>query len=233
MRIAVCDDCKEDALSLKRLLGGHDVRAYSDAGSLLADVKENKKIQYDLYLLDIFMEEAINGIELAKELRRWQDEAAICFISTSDAFYREAYDLYAIQYLLKPVGEEEVKRLLDKVSKQLARNREQKLSFQFRGQAGGIPYGKILYISSREHTLSIYCTDGTVQECRGRLGEMAVRVCGDVFVRCHQSFLVNMYQVDSLSGTDLAVGGTQIPVSRRYYAEVKRRYQEILFEEVE
>ena len=78
MRIAVCDDCMEDALSLKKYLGWQEV----------------------------FMEESMNGIELAKELRRLQEEAVICFVSASDDFYREAYDLYAFQYLIKPVGEE-------------------------------------------------------------------------------------------------------------------------------
>lgn len=232
MRIAVCDDCMEDALRLKQYLGGHAIRVYSDGGSILADIKNNN-IQYDLYLLDIFMEESVSGLELAKELRRQQGEAAICFVSTSDDFYREAYDLYAVQYLLKPVQEEAVKQLLGRVSNRLAAGREQTLSFQFRGQMGSIPYRRIWYISSREHTLSIYCTDGTVQECRGRLSEMALRVCGDIFVRCHQSFIVNMYHVENLSGADLTIGGQKIPVSRRYYAEVKRRYQEILFEEVD
>ena len=115
MKIAVCDDCMRDALSVKRFLGGHEARVYSDVDSLLADVK-NKKMRYDLYLLDIYMEGPVNGIELAKMLVREQEEAAICFISTSNDFYREAYDLYAVQYLLKPVREEDVKQLLERVS---------------------------------------------------------------------------------------------------------------------
>ncbi|GFI02425.1 LytTR family DNA-binding domain-containing protein [Lachnospiraceae bacterium 64-25] len=232
MRIAVCDDCQEDALSLKKFLGGHEVKVYSDAEELLIDIA-NKNMRYDLYLLDIYLGKSIDGIELAKELRKEQEEAVICFVSTSDDFYREAYDLYAVQYLLKPVKEETLRRLLDKVSKNLLRNREQKLSFQSRGQAGSIPYSKILYISSREHTLNIYCTDGTVKECQGRLNELAMQVCGSVFMRCHQSFLVNMYHVDNLKGAELIAAGHYIPVSRRYYADVKKRYQEILFEEVD
>lgn len=232
MKIAVCDDCMRDALSVKRFLGGHEARVYSDVDSLLADVK-NKKMRYDLYLLDIYMEGPVNGIELAKMLVSEQEEAAICFISTSNDFYREAYDLYAVQYLLKPVREEDVKQLLERVSKNLVRNREKKLFFQSRGQTGSIPYSRILYISSREHTLSICCTGGIVQECKGRLNELAMQVCGEIFMRCHQSFLVNMYHVDSLSGADLIVAGQRIPVSRRYYTEVKKRYQEILFEEVD
>lgn len=233
MRIAICDDCMKDAALLKRFLGGHEASVYLDAESLLADMKD-KNIKFDLYLLDIFMGNAMDGnamdgIELAKRLRGTQEDAAICFVSTSNDFYREAYDLYAMQYLLKPVQEAEVKKLLAKVAKSIAVNREQKLSVSSRGQTSSIPYTKILYISSREHTLTICCTDGTVQECKGKLNELALKVCGDTFMRCHQSFIVNMNHVDNLSSMDLIVAGEQIPVSRRYYAEVKRRYQEMLF----
>lgn len=251
MRIAVCDDCLEDALYLKALLSGQSVRTYSDTASLLADV-ESGRVRYDLYLLDIFMEalrdilgedperegkvagkKPGDGIDLARQLRALDPEAAICFVSTSDAFYREAYDLYAIQYLVKPVREDAVRQLLDRVAKNLVRDKEQSLRFKRGGQTGTIPYRNILFISSREHTVSIYCKDGMIQECKGKLNEMEAQVCGDVFLRCHQSFLVNMYQIDYINGSELMVAGYRIPISRRYYAEVKRRYQEVLFEEVD
>ena len=232
MQIAVCDDCMEDVLPLKKFLEGHEVSVYSDADSLLADI-DNKRIQYDLYLLDIYMEESMNGLELARRLRKVQEEALICFISTSDDFYREAYDLYAVQYLIKPVKEESLKNLLRKVQKILDREGEKKLIYSWWGKNGLIPYGKIRYISSRGHTLYIYCTDGKIQESTGKLNDLEHQVCDDILIRCHQSFIVNMYHVEGLSGTNLIVAGEQIPVSRRYYDKVKKRYREILFEEVE
>lgn len=48
MRIAVCDDCMEDALHLRNILRGQEVSIYSDAKSLLADVEERNR-RYDLY----------------------------------------------------------------------------------------------------------------------------------------------------------------------------------------
>lgn len=232
MQIAVCDDCMEDVLSLKKLLEGHEVSVYSDADSLLADI-DNKRIQYDLYLLDIYMEESMNGLELARRLRKVQEEALICFISTSDDFYREAYDLYAVQYLIKPVKEESLKNLLRKVQKILDREGEKKLIYSWWGKNGLIPYGKIRYISSRGHTLYIYCTNGKIQESIGKLNDLEHQVCDDILIRCHQSFIVNIYHVEGLNGTNLIVAGEEIPVSRRYYDKVRKRYREILFEEVE
>lgn len=234
MRIAVCDDCMEDALSLKKNLDGQEVSIYSDAQSLLADV-EGKNRQYDLYLLDIFMEESMNGIELAEKLRRVQEEAMLCFVSTSDDFYREAYDLYAVQYLIKPVEKESINKLLQKAQKNLTRqtDKEKTLTYSWWGKSGTIPYGKIRYIGTRGHRLSICCTDGNIQESTGKLNELERQICGDIFLRCHQSFIVNICHVESMDGSELTIAGERIPVSRRYYAEVKKRYQRMLFEEVD
>lgn len=235
MRIAVCDDCMEDALFLKKYLAGHEVSVYSDAESLLSDVEVQNK-QFDLYLLDIFMEESMNGIELAERLQRGQEEVLLCFVSTSDDFYREAYDLYAVQYLIKPVREESIKKLLKKAQANLARrsgNKEKTLVYSWWGKSGVIPYGKIRYIGIRGHTLAICCTDGRVQESTGKLNNLEQQICGDTFLRCHQSFIVNIYHVEGMSGSDLTVAGERIPVSRRYYAEVRKRYQQILFEGVD
>lgn len=235
MRIAICDDCMEDVLSIKKYLEEQEVDIYFDADSFLAGI-ENRRKKYDLYLLDIFVKSSINGIELAQRLRAVQEEAIICFVSTSDDFYREAYDLYAIQYLIKPVQEESIKKLIQKVDRELARlsvNREKSFIYSRRGKSGTIPYGKILYISSSGHTLFVYCTDGKVQESIGKLSDLEQQLCGDTFLRCHQSFIVNIYHVEGMSGSEFTVGGRRIPISRRYYAAVKSRYQEMLFEGVD
>lgn len=233
MRIAVCDDCRQDACAIRHLLSGQEVKLYGNAESLLADVKQGGK-HFDLYLLDIFMENSMNGIELAGKLRAGDEAAAICFVSTSDDFYREAYDLYAIQYLIKPVGREELNKLLDKVEKIVLRNREKTLRYSWQRASGAIPYGKILYISSSGHVLFIHCTDGRVQESTGKLNDLEQQICGDTFLRCHQSFIVNMYHVREFSGMELtlAAEAEKVPVSRRYYAAVQERYRKIMFEEV-
>ncbi len=63
MRIAICDDCREDAMNLRSFLEGHQTKLFSGGGELLADLNEQHS-RYDLYLLDIYMESDINGIQL-------------------------------------------------------------------------------------------------------------------------------------------------------------------------
>ncbi len=119
------------------------------------------------------------------------------------------------------------------MQKNLDRDSEKKLVYSWWGKSGAIPYGKIRYISSRGHTISICCTDGSIQESTGKLNDLEPQVSGEIFMRCHQSFIVNMYRVEGLNGMDLIVAGERIPVSRRYYDGIRKRYREILFEEVE
>lgn len=233
MRIAVCDDCRQDACAVRELLPGQEVKIYGSAESLLSDVEQDGK-QFDLYLLDIFMEDSMSGIELAGKLRAWDEAAVICFVSASDDFYREAYDLYAVQYLIKPIGGEELEKLINKVEKIFIKNKEKTLAYSWRRVSGVIPYGKILYISSREHVLSIHCTDGRVQESTGKLNDLEQQICGDTFLRCHQSFIVNVYHVREIAGMEIVLAEKEekVPVSRRYYAAVQERYRKLLFEEV-
>lgn len=232
MKIAVCDDCQQDVMQIKTLFDReHDVTLYTDARILIADIEE-KKVHFDLYLIDIYMD-TINGIDVAKRIRERDEDAVICFISSSDAFYRQAYDLYAVQYLLKPIQKEEVEKLVSRVSQQISKDKVLSLQFRSRGQMGSVPYRKILFISSREHTIFVQCRDGNVQKFKGKLNEIALRVCGDTFFRCHQSFIVNMYHIDRLHGNEIFISGYRIPISRRYLSEFRRRYQEILFEEMD
>lgn len=233
MRIAVCDDYQQDACVVRELLPGQEVKLYVSAESLLSDVEQDGK-RFDLYLLDIFMENSMSGIELAGKLRACDEAAVICFVSASDDFYREAYDLYAVQYLIKPIGREELEKLIDKVEKIYIKNKEKTLGYSWQRASGVIPYGKILYISSRKHVLSIHCTDGMVQESTGKLNDLEQQICGDTFLRCHQSFIVNVYHVREIAGMELVLAekGEKVPVSRRYYAAVQERYRKLLFEEV-
>ena len=67
MKIAICDDCQEDIFQMKALLKGYDVRSYLCAEELFADMEKNN-IYFDLYLLDIYIENSMSGIDLAKKI---------------------------------------------------------------------------------------------------------------------------------------------------------------------
>lgn len=172
MNIAVCDDNDTDAARLVSMLeGAHTYRIFSSAEDLLFHLDDSSE-SFDLYLLDIFMGE-MNGVLLGKRIRKINESALICYISSSPDYYAEAFSLYAFQYLLKPVSQESFRELLRRASSQLSQNRQQSIHLHARGRNISIPYQNVLYITSMGHTLSIHCVDGHIERFGGRLGEFA------------------------------------------------------------
>lgn len=229
MHIAICDDNRADAQRLMTLLAGaHTAACFPSAEALLLELDAGKR--FDLYLLDIFMA-GMDGLELGRQLRALDEDALLCFVTTSADFYPESYRLYAFQYLVKPVAEADFAELLRRASARLERDRARRVTLVWRGRTQAVPYGRILFVTSRGHAVYVQCRDGRIEQGSGRLEELAEQLDGDVFVRCHQSYIVNLYNVDALDGDDFVCGGQRVPISRRY-AGVKDRYRALLFEEM-
>lgn len=141
MRITVCNDCQQDVCAIWDLLPGQEGKLYGSAEGLLVG-----------------------------KLRTGDEAAAICFVSTSDDFYREAYDLYAIQYLVKPVAMDKLEKLPGKVEKIFVRNQEKTLGDPWRRASGHDRKSakmELTIIEEREKLPVSRCYYATVQErCR-------------------------------------------------------------------
>lgn len=107
MYLAVCDDRKEELDALLSLLEKwerkHDAalrpKAFQSAVELVETARQER---FTLYLLDVMMP-GMDGLECARETRRFDDAAEIVFLSTSPGFAYESYGVRALNYLLKPV----------------------------------------------------------------------------------------------------------------------------------
>ncbi len=204
--------------------------AFSSAEELLYQIEE-QKTSFDLYLLDIFMG-TMNGIKLGERIRRQDSHALICFLSSSADYYAEAFSLYAFQYLIKPIAAETFQKLLSKASDQISYNQERCLNLNRKNGYLSIPYNQILFVSSMGHTLFIHCKDGSIIRHNGRLNELAISLDSRIFARCHQSYIVNLYNVFALESDFFVCDKQHVPISRRYFA-VKERYRALLFRDME
>ena len=102
MHIAVCDDNADDIKRVTFFINNrHTYKTFLNPSSLLSSLDDGE--HFDLYILDICLGNK-NGIELATEIKRYDKDPLICFISASNEFYRDAYNLYVFQYLLKPLS---------------------------------------------------------------------------------------------------------------------------------
>ena len=138
MRVAVVDDLRMDAENLRgmldrRLRSGTFIDLYASGEAFLAS-----QSRYDLIFLDIVME-GMDGIETARQLRARDMDCLIVFLTSSREYVWEAFPMHAFDYLVKPVEQERLDRVLEEAQRALA-CQERMLSLKVgRHRAGILP----------------------------------------------------------------------------------------------
>lgn len=234
MYLAVCDDKKEELNAVLSLLdqwqAEYDIclryKAFQSAVEL---VETARRERFTLYLLDVMMP-GMDGLECAREIRRFDDAAEIVFLSTSPGFAYESYGVRALNYLLKPVEREKLFSLLGQLSL-----REQRLQDALTLKTGAtivrVPYDHISYVEVMGKHVYFHLVDGDVREVVGSLKDYeALLLPRPEFMRVHRSYIVNMLQVEELSSGHIRTfSGRTVPVSRLLYPQLQKDYMALLF----
>ena len=236
MRIAVCDDNIKELSRLSNLLNDYRKKTkacftyitYSDSIALLEDVRNGV---FDFLLLDVMMP-LVNGMEFAHEVREFDGNIKIAFLTSTPEFAVESYSVEAFAYLLKPATADNLFPVLDKLFR-LSQKPEDGLSVKFKNGVANIPFFMLAYVEVINRMLCFHLTDGSTRELVAPLseyeGELLQR---PEFIRVHRAFIVNLWQVQELSSTDiLTYTGNVVPVSRRLFAQVRKAYMDQLFAE--
>lgn len=230
IHIAICEDKDEDLAHIRGLLCQIkilcDLTEYTSAESLLFDIETNQK-RFDIYFLDIYLP-GQNGVDAARHIRAADENAVLIFLTGSEEFYREAFSLYALNYLIKPVSLDDLTHVLQKALSQIAAP-EEMLQISFRGQNTILRQADIKYISSSNHVLCFHMKDGQEHTSYGRLDEPETQLASEMFVRCHKSFIVNLLYVNRLAREGFYIDDTLIPISRTHAANAKESYHRRLF----
>lgn len=231
-RIAVCDDRLEDRTQLCTLLRNScphaELEAFSSGEALLWKLSDGKR--FDVYFMDIFMD-GVSGIDTALQIRSGDYNALIVFVSTSDDFYREAYDLFAFHYLIKPINMDKLTPVLERAKEQLHRGAEQTILVNCNRQVRSLRLSNILYISSSNHNLIFHMKDDELIEVRGKLDDYIAKLPQAMFFRCHQSYVINIRHCSSLTAEGFQLCDKVIPVSRSYQKEALSRFSNNLISE--
>ena len=236
MYLAVCDDKKEELNAILSLLdewqGERDFplrrKAFQSAAELLEAARRER---FTLYLLDVIMPET-DGLEAAREIRRFDDAAEIVFLSTSPGFAYESYGVRALNYLLKPVERQKLFALLDQLCVREQKPREA-LTLKTATTIIRVPYSQIGYVEVIGKHVYFHLVDGDTREVVGSLREFeSVLLLRPEFMRVHRSYIVNMFQVEQLSSAGLRTfQGANVPVSRLTYPQLQKDYMALLFEQ--
>jgi DNA-binding LytR/AlgR family response regulator len=231
VQIAICDDSAEDIRTLAEALYAYDdsfqISDYKDGESLLEDCL-NHEILFDIIFLDIYMP-GLNGIETAGKIRNIMKEVKIIFISSSNEHYPEAYDVFAFNYIIKPLNSEKLNRILDQALMTITKERRRQIQFSYKATNYRILCRDILYIESRDKIIFFYITGRTTLQCYAKLDEILKQLPEESFIRCHQSFVVNILHVTEMAENHFRIGSSVINISKKYQKVSKDKYFEYLF----
>lgn len=220
-RLAVCEDDPAEGEHLVRmcetLLSDRQIpfslRLFDNTDTLLQVLKQDSEA-FDILLLDIRME-GQSGMALAKELYRRKIPVRFLFITGYPEYALEGYEVHPVHYLLKPVEPAVLEEVL--LRDWETHHRVRNLLLRSGGRTISLPVEEIRYMESRNHTLAV-CTVNGEYTFSISLSEAEKLAPPGVFCRCHNSFLVNIRQVEEIGRTSLRLrNGAQLPVGRRYY----------------
>ena len=172
-------------------------------------------VPYHAVFLDIDME-GMNGIETGKWIRRRDKETKIVYLTAYQDYVSGAFGVHAFQYLLKPVKEAEIRKVLEEIFSYMHTPGEKPmLDFQTVNGLLCLPAEEIYYFEYVNRRVEIVTSDG-VYAMTEKIGKVAKRMESYGFSMPHQSFAVNMQHVRNvLSGRILLDNGMEIPLAQK------------------
>lgn len=228
IRIAVVDDEKIQVELLEKYLQNwaqkKDIKAivesFYNAESFEFSWSMDKK--YDILLLDIQMS-GLNGIELAKKIRKEDNIINIIFITAVTDYIQEGYDVSAINYLIKPVREQKLYECLDRAVCKISKE-EKTILINEDGEIIRITQSHIVYIEAFAHSIDVntmeksYATRKSISMIEKELDEC-------IFIRCHRSYIVGLRYIKRIGTNQLELdNGKVIPISRRQYSKTNMAF---------
>lgn len=228
--IAICDEASADMKTLREYIEHFMPKAkfkICHTGRELTRTLQKDRDAFDLIFLEPGMEEEC-GIHTAERIRKINRKVPMIFISNTDKFYREAFDLYAFQYLRKPVAEAAVADTINMWRELNCSVKSKLLHFKYRSQVYTYHHQEVEYISSSLHTVNFHLTNGKLVHCRGKLSDFDEQLEGSSFVRCHQSFYINIEAVMGMKSDCFVMRDCVVPISRSYMKEAQNAYKEYL-----
>lgn len=236
MQIFVCED---DASQLKEMAGVINQTAihnqwkilleeFSSAETMLQNLEDRKSSgteMPDVIFTDIEMP-GINGIEFGKKVCRFASEIYLIYITAYTEYAICGYETRAYRYLLKPLEEGTVQKVLNQIFCE-AYDRKY-LLLEKHGKERMVVLDEIVYFSAQDNYTVVHTTEDTYLS-RISLHMYEQELEEEGFFRIHRKYLLNMYHYKGRTNNSIIVSGNQeLPVSRRKKDVFCARYRSLL-----
>ena len=225
LSIAVCDDNETDLQYITDMVNAWamqgripvSIKTFPSAESFWFHYSENK--DYDILLLDVEMG-ALNGIELAKQIRAQNSCVQIVFITGYPDFIAEGYEVSALHYLMKPVKPEKLVEVLDRAA-DLRQKERPFLLVSSERETIRLFLDDIYYVESQGHYMLIH-TEQMQYRVRMTVSGLLEKL-DEGFYRCSRSFIVSLRHVCRITKSEVFLENqVSLPLGRGQYDEINK-----------
>ncbi|MFI5171422.1 MAG: LytR/AlgR family response regulator transcription factor [Chitinophagales bacterium] len=239
IKVIIIDDEPLARSIVKEYLENYeDIEIVAECSDGFEGVKAIAQFKPDLIFLDIQMPK-INGFEMLELL---EETPSVIFTTAFDEYAIKAFDIHAIDYLLKPFNSERFNKaisrwkerrkeqpekttaLLETISE--TENHPQRVVIKLNNKIKIIPFSEIIYIEAAEDYIFIHTAEARFMKHKTMIFfENALDK--NQFVRCHRSYIVDVQQITRLEvyekDNHIAIlkNGAKVPVSKSGYSRLK------------
>ncbi len=241
--IVLCDDDAEQLIKIDDMLEEYKceenstdmqfktVKFYS--AEELLDWFDEKTHKPDLMIVDIYLS-GRTGIEAVKELRKNGEDTPVVFLTTSKEHALNAYEVDAIQYLVKPLEKEKFYHMMHVCIKAIHKRHDKGIVFKTGNGYRQLMQDEIIYCESERNYQIVHLKEEFIK-VRITAKEMFEKLQKyPQFIRCGTSYIVNIHHIISVNKDEVRMDndtGIFIPKSRE--AEFKKQYFEYYFSDEE
>lgn len=186
-----------------------------------------KQKQVDLMFLDVRMPKLM-GHEFYRTLR---NPPKVIFTTAHKEFAVDAFDLEAVDYLLKPVTMERLIKAVNRISiAPIQVNTEENhlletegfLYFRSERKMIKVNYSDILYIESMKDYIRVVRVNDKPILVKQSITSVEDSLPAHLFIRIHRSYIISLQKITAFTNHDVEIGGKEIPIGRLYSHQLEK-----------
>lgn len=216
IRIAIVEDENEYQTQLANYISRYEkennqtfeITVFSDG----LDIVDNYTPLWDIIFMDIRMKH-LDGMAAAAKIRRYDPAVTIIFITTMAQYAIKGYEVDALDFILKPVSYAQFAMKLKKALSAVKKREEKYLLLPIEDRKERVSAAEILFIEVQNHNLHVI-TKKQTYVMRLSMQVMEKELTPYHFVRCNNSYLINLYNVTGVNRDSVLIGKYEIPISR-------------------
>jgi two-component system, LytTR family, response regulator len=245
LRAVIVDDEAPARLLLREYLAAEPgIEIVAECANGFEAVRAVTELKPDLVLLDVQMPK-LDGFEVLELIGR---ETAVVFTTAHDEYALRAFEVHAVDYLLKPFGHDRLREALERTRQRLAAGRAEvaapaalaasarrpgawltRVVIRDGARVDVVPVDRIDFVEAQDDYVAVHTGERALLKDQ-TMGSLEAQLDPRRFVRVHRSYLLNLDRLARLepegrsSRTAILRDGRRVPVSRSGYA----RLQELL-----